>query len=531
MLKKFISFLYVFDFIGTTPRLFIFKSDRYKTFFSSFSSIVIILFSLIFTILSIVEYFKFENPNIVYAKSSDDLTEREIFIKDTFLMFQLIETTSNNIINDSIAYFEGNYRIIYDNGKYGGGDLYIEKCEFGKNIDLKYVSILKSKLNFGRPIETFYCISLKNGNVSVFYKPNIGYSLINLEIILKNNSYYIPEKIQTLIICQNNVIDHNNKNKPINESFIYHQTSSFNSIEFTNTEYIIQYIKYESDNGFFYKNNKIFNGISFNNMISYRKFLETYDLIKDLENKNISKIGSISFLINKPTYDYYKRSYQKLQSLLAEIMSVVSLVFEIGKQISFIMCDKKMSQKIIKTLLDKETILTQLNYKKTNFNNKSNDENKLSSERNKIHNKLIDKKSNTDFSESKSHSKLNITKDFNNLSKSELKRYKSINNRVFKKINFYHILKSYFCFKDKKTQLINICHSIIEEDLCIEKILERFYNFEKLCHFITSKEKRKIESLKIKRFKEIKQFIYKINDEIKRENSINKDEAFQNPKT
>ena len=266
-------------------------------------------------------------------------------------------------------------------------------------------------------------------------------------------------------------------------------------------------------------------------MISYRKFLETYDLIKDLENKNISKTGSISLQINKATYDYYKRSYQKLQSLLAEIMSVVSLVFEIGKQISFIMCDKKMSQKIIKTLLDKETILTQLNYKKTNFNNKSNDENKLSSERNTNHNKLIDKKSNTDFSESKSHSKLNITKDFNNLSKSELKRYKSINNRVFKKINFYHILKSYFCFKDKKSQLINICHSIIEEDLCIEKILERFYNFEKLCHFITSKEKRKIESLKIKRFKEIKQFIYKINDEIKRENSINKDEAFQNPKT
>ena len=194
------NFLYAFDFIGASPRLFIFKNDRYKTFFTSFLSIIIILISLVFTILSLIQYFKYENPNIVYTKSSDYLTKREIFIKDTFLMFQLIESTTLNIINDSIAFFDGTYDIIYDNGKFGGGDLYIEKCEFGKNIDLKFMPILQSKLNFGRPIETFYCMSLKSGNVFLFYNPNIGYSFINLNIILKSNSYYIPEKIQAFYL-------------------------------------------------------------------------------------------------------------------------------------------------------------------------------------------------------------------------------------------------------------------------------------------------------------------------------------------
>ena len=184
--------------------------------------------------------------------------------------------------------------------------------------------------------------------------------------MIKKNSYFIPEKIQSLIISENNIIDHNDKNKPISESFIYHTTSSFNSLEFTEINYVIQYIKYESDDGLFYKSNKTYNGISFFNMAFNRKMKDNYDLQKDLENNNISNIGSITFEINKAKYDYYKRIYQRFQSLLAEIMSVISLVFEVGRQISFFLCNKKMNTNIIRTLLDKENyyILNQNNNKK-----------------------------------------------------------------------------------------------------------------------------------------------------------------------
>ena len=524
MFENYKLFLYHFDFIGITPRLFIFNNDRYKTILTSFISIFIILFSFIYTISSLVEYFKYENPIVSYSKSSDNIIEREIFLKNTFLMFQLVETTSSNIIDDSIAYFEGNYKIIYDDGNYGEGPIYIEKCEFGKNINVKYMSSIKSRLNFERPIETFYCISSKSHNISLFYKPNIGYSLINLDIIIKNNNYYIPEKILPLIISENNIIDHINKKKPISESFIYHQASAFNSLEYTKIDYVIQFIRYESDDGLFIKKNKIFNGISFSNMIFYRAATETYDLNKDLEQNNFSKIGTLSFEINKANYDYYKRNYPKLRALLAEIMSVISLVFEFGKQISFFICDKKMSQKIIEILLDKENLLNQRNYKKNNLRNKSNiEEKKLSSGRDKIENKLIDKKNNTDFSENNYHSKLNISKDYDIFPKNEIN--KNNNKKVFKKISCFYILKSYFCFKDKKTNLINLCHATVIQDLCVEKILERFYNIEKIYHFFINKEKGKIESLKIKRFKEIKKYIDEISNETKGDCSIKKEET------
>jgi len=52
-------------------------------------------------------------------------------------------------------------------------------------------------------------------------------------------------------------------------------------------------------------------------------------------------IGTIEFGINKSNFDNYKRSYQRLQSLLAEIISVINLLFEVGRQISNILGGKK----------------------------------------------------------------------------------------------------------------------------------------------------------------------------------------------
>ena len=62
------------------------------------------------------------------------------------------------------------------------------------------------------------------------------------------------------------LIEHNNKNSPISNSFEYHSTPSFSSFQYTTIHYNFQYIKYESDDGFFFKNSKILNGISFSDM-------------------------------------------------------------------------------------------------------------------------------------------------------------------------------------------------------------------------------------------------------------------------
>ena len=120
------------------------------------------MFSVIFTIFSLVQYFKYQSPMISYTRGNDKSTNRETLLKNTFLMFQLIDSTSVNRIDDSIAYFESSYTTIYDNGKVEEGPLKIEKCELGKNIDLKFKEFIIGKSNFGRPVEDFYCFSPNN---------------------------------------------------------------------------------------------------------------------------------------------------------------------------------------------------------------------------------------------------------------------------------------------------------------------------------------------------------------------------------
>jgi len=163
----------------------------------------------------LVEYFKFDSPIISYSKGNDKKTKREFFLKDSFLMFQLIDSTSVESINNSIAYFSSDYRIIYENGSLEVDNLEIERCELGKNIDIKYKDFIEDKSNFGRPLEEFYCLGSSNKNISLFYYPDIGYNIIRLHILFKNNTEYIPEKVQTLIVSEITLIDHNNKNNPI----------------------------------------------------------------------------------------------------------------------------------------------------------------------------------------------------------------------------------------------------------------------------------------------------------------------------
>ena len=106
-------------------------------------------------------------------------------------------------------------------------------------------------------------------------------------------------------------------------------------------------------------------------MTFFNNIMYGYDIQKNFEYFNKSRIWAIIFEIKKAHFDYYKRTYQKLQSLLAEIMSVVNLLFELGKQISIILLDKKMSKDVIKNIIfsDKKEIKKINRHTQNNINN------------------------------------------------------------------------------------------------------------------------------------------------------------------
>ena len=295
---------------------------------------------------------------------------------------------------------------------------------------------------------------------------------------------------------------------------MFQLTSAYSSLEYTKVNYNFQYLKYESDEGFIFQDSRILYGMSFSDITSYRNKQNKKDLTKNFEEIKDSMIGTIEFGINKSNFDNYKRNYQKLQSLLAEIMSVINLFFEVGRQISNFIGGKKMSLSILEYLVNKDAL---------DINKSSNkivlikDKNNESSTRKKK-SEIFDNLNNLD--NSTKNNKIKLIRNKNKISKINTINEK---NKILKKINFLDIIKSFLCFKDKKSQFINVCYNIIRQDMSIERILERFYNIEKKNYYLSNEEKRKIKTIKNKKILKIDKKIDEMNDEIaKEEKSENK---------
>ena len=257
-------------------------------------------------------------------------------------------------------------------------------------------------------------------------------------------------------------------------------------------------------------------------MTFYKYTLESYNLKDDFMKKNSSTIGYIQFEINKPNFDHYVRTYQKIQSLLAEIMSVISLLFEIGSQISFFLLDKKMSKDIIRYVFYKDSEIKERKLSAYNFNlNKIFEDNKdVDIEKNKLKKDI--NKSNNVLDYDKSNLNRNIASPNNILSRNKNEKQtirEKKYNKVLKKINYFYLLKSYICIKDKKSQLINYCHNIISKYLSIEKIVEQFNKIEVMFSISSNQKMRQIK-YKNKVLKQIKKYIFEISDEIKNEKKI-----------
>ena len=298
-----------------------------------------------------------------------------------------------------------------------------------------------------------------------------------------------------------NILNHNIKSNPITKTYMFEITNNFCSTEFTIMNYNLQFIKYESDEGLLFKNSRILNGISFSDLTFYKNVMEEFNLEKNFEYFNKSKIGTIIFEINRAHFDSYKRTYQKLQSLLAEIMSVVNLLFEIRRQISNILLNKRMSKDVFSSVIYKDKEKT--DNKKSINKNKSISINKLFYNNKKginfsdeLVNKFNSEKSNIDVSKS--------------LTVNEKMNEKNNNKKIIKDINYCHILESFICFKYKRSKLINYIDCIIVENFSMEKIFAKFYKFDLVYALLSHEKNNTLKNYKNKRLKEINRLIYDI---------------------
>ena len=485
-------FFYSFDFIGIVPQFRIFKYDSYKSIFSTIISIIITISSIVFTIYSIIDYIKFNNPSISYLIRFDNSLNNTIFLKDTLFMFRFYRVYFNSSESDlnSLGHYYSNFKNI---------DLNIERCQIGKNINIKFKEYLEK--NYKDQINKYYCISSDHGNLPLFYNPgllNDEKSLININVLNDDDNcfdYYIAIDL----ITENDRNEHDNKTNPIVVSS-YSYTGYYDYDEYFYIDYRFEYIRYETDNGYFFNNFKNFSGVGMSDI--------------SLKNDYVSSsLGEITFQQSEKKYSHYKRSYEKIQSLLSDITSVINFLIVVGKAISNILLQKKMNKDIVKSLLNrniyneiKEHSLIENNKKTKKLFNNAN-KRVINSERKDINKDITEISNNKDNSNKLFQIKLSKNDLFLEEKKKKTKRKKNVKINILKKINFFNIIKSYFCCKDKKTNLINMCNNLVMKDLRVERVLGRLYELEKIFNLLSKEELSKLNFYIDEQFSRISYYI------------------------
>ena len=491
MLNKILNFLYNFDIIGPTPKLFIFNKERYQSIFSLVLSLIIVLVSIVFILYSLINYIQHDRPTVVYSKSNDPNEQRKIYLKDSLLMFQFVDMITLKKLNESIVYFEATYETIFDDATSDYKKLIVKNCNLGENLNSKYETFFREKYSIltydyeqkDKNFNDFYCVNSENNDISLFYYPNIGYSRIQLNIIIKDKNLFSPENSSIMMIFENNLINHDDKKSPITEGIQHKFIQGFNYNEQTIIDVDFQYFKYETDDGLFFNNLNYLKGMSFFDMTYFKNNI---DNSSSTNQNNLTKIGTIILEFNKSNYDYYRRAYKKLQALLAEIMSIVSLLFQIGRLIMEFLNQKKMSVDIIRKLFNIE-----------NQNNRSKNFNNYESPRIKI----VPEKINNSFKLTEKNG-INLTESENNNEETE-----NIKEKVLKSVNVLNVFKSFFCNGDKD-KLVSLCHELIIKEMCIDTIIEKFYRLLRIYNSFAEAEKYNLGLNKEPKFRDINSIIY-----------------------
>ena len=180
--------LFKSDFIGFIPQFRILEETRYKSLFSSFLSISIIIFSVAFIFYSLVDYIN-QSPQVQYYKNNDYSTNKTYTISNSLLMFQNnFLCSSNESDNSKLTVTINDPKYLYQK------EIDYESCELGKNLDIKYKDIIE---NF----ETIEMSKLSDYSCLNFH--NEEFTLINNPYIPDEFERYLEFRIESN--CENYV--------------------------------------------------------------------------------------------------------------------------------------------------------------------------------------------------------------------------------------------------------------------------------------------------------------------------------------
>ncbi len=335
----------------------------------------------------------------------------------------------------------------------------------------------------------------EDSNITIYDDKIMGESYVMITVN-QIEDYYSPDERILRYVIQSDSIDHFDRNEPLKPNYDSGESEAFSPLKQIYTIILLNYLEYETDNGIFFSNNKIYKGIEFYNQED-KMPLNYVSFIHDNETIDFSKEEMCIFFlrINGKSFERYKRTYPKFQSLIAEVISTIELIVSIYKWSTNNVYSNTMVVEIIRSILSKINYDEEIksNLKNINYINNKIEPINIGPIVN-VHKEKI-KYENTNRNANISLSTVNEIQEkaksdiLNNLNINqgetinEINKYKDKNCLLEKmnKINFWNILFYKFCccFK-KERKIIKKCNELVDSESSIDYIIYRMLKLENI---------------------------------------------------
>lgn len=325
------------DLISEKPYLFFKKHRRYNNIFGVIATTISFLLISINGLICIINFLRRDELTIITSTENQEFNPK-MNLNDKIFFYALTESSGRPIDPRLVEVIPTLW--LNDNEKTSVEYLIENYCSIDKNYPQDK---FKKLLNFD--ISNYKCLSRANGediNLENTFEPPKN-SYLNIYIARcknrteNNNSCFsdevIDEKIQNLNIFFNFFaetigLDHHNNDNPLISSYVTEQIAIADDFKYVNY-YQWKHIIYETDERFLFPRRvkKTDVGLDFS-----KKTHLIYAKTKEFFYPNT--LSNFQFSINSSFADKYQRSYQKFQTVIANIGGISNLVLIIMKCIT-----------------------------------------------------------------------------------------------------------------------------------------------------------------------------------------------------
>jgi hypothetical protein len=463
------------DFMSVEAKLYIKGKDRFKTKFGSVMSSLSFISIFVLSCFFFKFYLEKVDVNVVFLKdSTKEALYMDLNYKPFFFRLKDIDNkdVDPRLVSITIKYF------YFTNNLDSWETLETEPCKYEKHLpDPKYKKMLE-KVEF----ESHICIKNDKYNLNITDDPvNNNLFYFNLYVndcnnsTLNNNTCYPREVIKDYTKTSNIyfsyyfpnfIIDHYNSTSPLLESYTWIERKVYNDMYYGYSENI-KVVNYTSDEGIVMQDLKTWT-------LFGRDDSSYVDISLTSTTTVPNTMSSFTLMMVPGKVDFYKRTYPKIQFVLANIGGVLKFIMTISSFLT-----QFYSSQVLDIELSNNFIYDKYKDDENNMKIINNTSNKISKIAPKISKITIYNKNlpNRSFvSENLNLYSLNIKKD-----------------KEKKRLAFLEALLPKICLKKNSTKHnLDVFSKIIRTYMSTEYILKLYRDFYNLKHSILNEKENEL---------------------------------------